>query len=540
MKNRTANYSLIIGITLLLFLASIVFTTSILFFVGVSVSAISFWLSVCAVLGCLAGVTCTFVPSRRIPWLLSILAGIAVVVGISWYISATTYDLSFDGQTYHQEAIILLTNGWNPVHDQPLQAPTAQEIEKMSGKEILTAFHLWINHYAKGPWLLDAVMYKLTSQIELGKMVNLLLLFSSFFLVMAAMLGAYPQKKGRALLVSLLISCNPVVFTQVTSFYIDGQLGSLALIICALGYLLYKRFHAWILLALCAALLLLAEVKFTALVYAVLLGGGILVLFFLYDQQKHWKKLLLPFAACFFLAVAVVGYNPYVANTLTNGHPFYPLAGKHAVDIMTYNSPHDFKGKNPMEKLAISLFAKSENIAMKNETTLKWPFTFTSDEIKVFNAPDVRVAGFGPLFGGAVLLTWLVLLAVLFLGRQRSKPILAICGVLLLSVLVNPESWWARYVPQLWLVPILLAIAGLEVGKRFSRYASLLLLGTLLANMLIVDISHVSGQRYVNAYVKQQLQEIKQSKKTMVVDFHHFNSNRIRLQEAGIPFIEKK
>ncbi|MGG1659095.1 hypothetical protein [Brevibacillus sp. NRS-1366] len=540
MKSRTGTYSFLIGMTLLLFMAGIVLSTSILFLLGISVSAISFWVAVAAALASLAGGIAAFVSTRRKAWFCSLLAGLAVVVGSSWYISAHTYDLSFDGQTYHQEAIFLLTDGWNPVHDQPLASLNPKPVEKMDNKEILTAFHLWINHYAKGPWMLDSVMYKLTNQIEIGKIFNLLLIAASFFFSAAAMLTAIPEKNGRAVLVSLLAALNPVVVSQATSYYIDGQLGSLMLIICALGYLLFKRYHWLILLTLCASLMLLAQIKFTALVYAVLLGCSLLVLFFFFDRQKNWKNLFGWLAASLLISVVIVGYNPYITNTLSKGHPFYPLQGRGAVDIMTSNSPHDFKEIHSLHKLGISLLAKSENIASPNETTLKWPFTVTLGELKAFYAPDVRVAGFGPFFGGAILLTCLLLILVLTSDRAKAKPLLLICGLLLLTVIINPESWWARYVPQLWFIPILIAIAGWEAKKKATRYISRILVGILLANMLLVGTAHTVGQFMINSYAKNQLQEIKDNGKTMLVDFHHFNAVRVRLQEAGIPFVEQK
>ncbi|MGG1252641.1 hypothetical protein ABE205_07170 [Brevibacillus agri] len=541
MNNRTATYSFLIGAALLFFMAAIVLCTSIFFLLGIPVTAVSFWLAVFAALACMLAMMAVFVPLRRPTWLLALLAGLGLVVGSSWYISANTFDLSFDGQTYHQEAIILLKNGWNPVHDAPVLKPLAKPIEEMDSKEILSAFHLWINHYAKGPWMLDAVMYKVTDQIEVGKIFNLLLMAASFFFSLAAIRVAFPAKKGLGIVLALLLAGNPVSVTQATSYYIDGQLGSLVLIICALGYLLLKRYHTWIMLALCSALTLLAQIKFTALVYAVLLGCALLVLFFFYDRQKRWKSLLAWLAASLVITVLVVGYNPYVTNTLAKGHPFYPLAGKGAVDIMTSNSPHDFKGINPVSKLAISLFAKSENIATPKETTLKWPFTVSTPELKVFLSPDVRVAGFGPWFGGAVLIALLLALGLL-VGPERRKavPFFIASGILLATVLVNPESWWARYVPQLWLIPVLVALAGWEARSALLRYGSTLLVGVMFVNMLLVGSAHLLAQKSVNEMARQQLQDIKAANKTMVVDFRHFNANRVRLQEAGIPFVEQK
>ncbi|AIG27752.1 hypothetical protein EGH10_19355 [Brevibacillus laterosporus] len=541
MKSRTPNVSLVIGIVLLLFLIGIVLSASILFLLGVSISTASFWVAVCASIVCLLAMTYTFFTTRRTTMFLSLLMGLGLVFGVSWYVSTATYDLSWDGQTYHQEAIILLKNGWNPVHDQPLLTITdTQKFDNPSEESLRTPFYLWINHYTKGPWILDAVMYKLTDNIEGSKMFNFILLFASFFLCLAAILNAYPEKKRRAVFFSLLLACNPVVIAQLVTFYIDGQLASLVLIICSLGYLLFKRFNAWIVVGLCSAIILLTAIKFTALVYAVLLCGGLLVLFFLYDKHRHWKKLLLSLVACGLVAVTIVGYNPYVTNFLAKGHPFYPLAGEHAVDIMTANSPADFKGKNPFEKFFVSLFAKSENITRPNESTMKWPFTIAFEEFQAFVGADARVAGFGPLFGGAVLVTCVVSLALFLRNRQLAKPVFLLSGIILLTVFINPESWWARYVPQLWFVPILIAMVGFESEKQFVKYGSWLLICTLSINLLLVGATQAIAQSFLNVQVNIQLHEMKKSKLPVLVDFQHFHSNRIRLEKAEIEFIEAK
>lgn len=542
MSNRTATYSFLLGTALLLFMATIVLSTSILFLFGVSVTAASFWIALVAALASLGGMLAVFVSSRRRDWFFALLTGLAIVAGACYYISANTLDLSFDGQTYHQEAIVKLTNGWNPVHDEPLLKPSGtEEAGKISNQEGVSAFHLWVNHYAKGPWMLDAVMYKLTGQIEVSKIFNLLLIASSFFLVLAAIRTAFPDKKGMSIAFALLAAFNPAVIMQSTSFYIDGQLGSLVLIICALGYLLYKRYHVWTLLTLCAALMLLAQIKFTALGYAGLLGLAILVLFFFYDRRQHIKSMLVWLSISLIITVGVVGYNPYVTNTLSKGHPFYPLAGEGAVDIMTSNSPHGFMDNSSIENLAISLFSKSANIATPNSPTWKVPFTVTLKELAVFYSPDVRIAGFGPFFGGAVIITCLILVALLVgTHRKKAAPFLWISLALFVTVLINPESWWARYVPQLWLIPLVIALSVWDVQKGFLRHAGKVLIVVLLANMVMVNASHIIGQLGANAYAKKQLQEIKASNKKLVVDFHHFNAVKVRLQEAGIPYVEQK
>lgn len=540
MKNRIAAYCTIMGITLILFPCMIVLSTSILFLLGMPVSSLSFWISAgISMVGALFLIR-TYFPTGIKVVVLAFLAGMVMVFGVSLWVSAKTYDLSWDGQTYQQAAIILLKDGWNPVLDQPIQPMQVGVGAQLTGKEMLNAFHLWINHYAKGPWLLDAVFYKLTGKIEWSKMFNFLLLFASFFLCLAANLLATPKKVWRALLFSALLACNPVVFTQLTSFYIDGQLASLVVIFCALGYILIKQFDRWIMLALCGAIVLMVNVKFTALVYAVLLSGGLLLLYFLYEKNGLWKKMIIPLGAAFLIGVGVVGYNPYITNTVTKGHPFYPLAGKDAVDIMFYNSPKDFPEMNRWEKLFITTFAKSENIGVEHSSQLKLPFTGSAEEVKIFISPDVRVGGFGPLFGAASLLGCFVLIGIVLYQKSRSVPLLVVIGLLFATVVVNPECWWARYVPQLWMIPLLLALAGMESKKRFLQFGSWLLVAVLAVNLFLVGAGHIAGQRYANRLLEQQLAEIKESRKTILVDFHYFVANRIRLQEAGIHFTETK
>jgi hypothetical protein len=78
--------------------------------------------------------------------------------------SGTLYDLSVDGQYYHQAAIIAMHNGWDPLTQ---ELPPAGE-------------NLWIEHYPQGAWSHAAVLYRVMGRIEPAKALNLLLLLASF------------------------------------------------------------------------------------------------------------------------------------------------------------------------------------------------------------------------------------------------------------------------------------------------------------------------------------------------------------------------
>ena len=79
------------------------------------------------------------------------------------------YDISFDGQWYHQDAIILMSEGWNPFHDAPLL------IEQTSG-----ACAPYLNHYPKGSWIISAYLYHFLNNIQMAKAYNLLFIISAF------------------------------------------------------------------------------------------------------------------------------------------------------------------------------------------------------------------------------------------------------------------------------------------------------------------------------------------------------------------------
>ena len=73
------------------------------------------------------------------------------------------YDSSFDGQIYHQDAVVQLHAGWNPFYDPA--APSSP----------------WVRHYPKAPWMIAAFLYEFIPRIEVGKAANAIAFFASLF-----------------------------------------------------------------------------------------------------------------------------------------------------------------------------------------------------------------------------------------------------------------------------------------------------------------------------------------------------------------------
>jgi hypothetical protein len=180
---------------------------------------------------------------------------------------------------------------------------------------------------------------------------------------------------------------------------------------------------------------------------------------------------------------------------------------------------------------------------------VKLPFTFSREEVRAFQGADVRVGGFGPLFGGAMLLAAAVLALVPCVGTPPLRPWLVLPLALLASVLAHPHGWWARYAPQLWLVPAsAVVLADLAARSRrperlatVVRGAGTLLLLTLAADLVLVAAGHLSGQAQLARLHRAQVAHLRQ-----VVDrsgpvqaaFGRFEATGRRLAELGIPFEE--
>jgi hypothetical protein len=255
----------------------------------------------------------------------------------------------------------------------------------------------------------------------------------------------------------------------------------------------------------------------------------------------------------FIVAVVVIGYNPYITNTKIYGHPLYPVYGANSVDIISDQSPAEFAGLNRFAKAFRSYFGETDNILASSgdRIRLKIPLTFSREEVKRLDDFDLRVAGFGPLFSGFVLLA--VALYGLFafmalatggvsLGakfRLRDYPLEIMAALFLITACSIPEFWWARFSPQLWLIPILLLMA---ISNRIGMVTSLTRIPIAIALLnvaMFVGVVARSNVLRTNA-VREDLARVRASHTPIQVYFDHRNADRIKFESYGIPYTETR
>ena len=472
---RSDNFSCIlknIAFVLVFTVAIDIFLSSLLFICNCSITVFNFFISII-----ISVILCFIINSDCIKdKIISCLIAI-VILFFSIFISEKVYDFSYDGNAYHKNAVAMLKNGWNPIYQD-----SADIRVKLVPKKYKDVSSIWVDHYAKGNWIFGASVYKVTGNIESAKSINILLICALFCFSFYYIFNK-SHKMIFSFILSFMLTIMPINFIQMFSLYNDGTIYS-TLTLFVISLLIFcdekekHKISTWCWLF--GTLFILINIKFTGLAYVGIYSLGF-ALYYIYLHRDNIKRIF--HSACIFMimiliSVLIGGSTSYVKNFIVHGHPFYPLYGDDPVDIITNLQPRNFAYKNSIEKLFLSLFSETDNIwsGVDRDTKLKIPFNVSENEKKEIGI-DTRVAGFGPLFSGILLVSILVIVIGVFKCAKNKQidccmnfiVLLVITGM---SILLMPDSWWARYAPQLYYFPVV-ALAFLMFiifKKSFIKY----------------------------------------------------------------------
>jgi hypothetical protein len=400
--DKRSSYFLSIGILLLAFYAFSFLVPVLFLWCGQAINETCFVVSILLTIGSSFFIVKAFQKPKPL-LLLGLNLVLAFIITISALIALRFLDTTYDGQTYHLEAIMNLVNGWNPIHPESSLVDTS----------------LWTSiHYPKASWYAASNMIVYFNSIEIGKTYNLLLLFSSFFISLATLKEVFNFKYPLATFLAVLISLNPISGNQFLSFYLDGQIASLIIILFGFFLLFLKSYPKNILLASMSLVFIsLINLKFPSLVFAVIFCAGF-VLFYLWKNDfKNIIKLPLLFGIVFLIGSFFIGYSPYFVNTFEYAHPFYPLNEVHLLE--GGNQADNFNGTNRFYKLFHSLFSYQGCVVGEESTILKNPII--QGVMQTYKFPDTRIGGFGPYFGLIVLFSIFLVLLLIRVNKNKNK-----------------------------------------------------------------------------------------------------------------------
>lgn len=231
-----------------------------------------------------------------------------------------------------------------------------------------------------------------------------------------------------------------------------------------------------------------------------------------------WRRDWLLFKRVFSVAVValifgsvLLGYHPYVTNFISAGHPLYPLLGEGAIDIMTDITPEVYIGNGRVYNFLYSLFTP----------TIPYYAEF--------------VGGFGALMP--------VMLAVaVFVGvRMRRVIPMAVYYIavwIIMSCFFYEQSWWARYICQLWLLVPLAAFATCYAPIQLSRWARAVLVACVLITVAGVGFRAFKGSATLTLR-RQMLYRFAQSDGACVANLtlecrRHFEERGINVREIAV------
>ena len=424
-----------------------------------------------------------------------------LIIVFSSVLSLFVYDFSWDGQTYHQGAVIALDNGWNPFYEYI---------------EIYDGTWLWVNHYAKFTWIIGSVFSSVFGNIEAGKAFYIIF-FAAFFLLSLKFVSQYQKKSIYILIISVLLAASPVVLVQMFTYYNDGVVALLVFILLLYLIEFDNKSNKYLsLFAVLAISVFLINIKFSGFVC------GIIILAYLIKKlvQKEFSDALkLTVIGIFILIIGVgfVGFNPYIINYTQFGHPFFPLYGENPVDIIDFIIPEYLKSQNSFVRFFNNFgnFAELRNFIPFN------PLKIAKIDTMLFTDP--RISGFGLYFFEIMLLSLFIMLFSIKNNRKEYKPILFAVSVLFLISMIFPERWWARYISYFWFIPILLLVpANLD---KFKKIPIIILVIIFCVNNSIffwADFAQGIEYRKVVKKMEKDIDKIESNSATIVLTMEVF------------------
>lgn len=446
-KNIFQNCIFSIAFSLLVFMFAIYLLTSLGFIVGLKVNIfypiISLLISYGSIFWCLKAKNSTLSY-----WLICVLIETLLIILSACY-SAYHMDWSYDGIRYHQTIAIYLANGWNPIYQ--LAGDFADKFYSFNINTLI-----WVQTYPKFSEIIASNIFKLTGNIEAGKIYNIIPFFILFFYSFYVF-----NKKAFCkiniifkLLFAFIISFNPFLVHDLNSFLNDGLL-NLLLTVSLLAILDFEisknnKFPLFLIIMSSACAI---GVKLGGFYYSVFY----FLIYFVYLLVVK-NKIKIKYLSIAFLIILLVSIlcniNPYITNvTLLKKHPLHPLAGNEKIDFITKQIPNSLKDKNHFQKFYVGIFSRNHLLAETTDSSVINPF----DLNKIFKEYRYRT-GFGIFFPEILIIAIVLSMSILFYKEKNLKIQILMYSLILIPILINPHLWMARYISQFYLFPIFLLL----------------------------------------------------------------------------------
>ena len=467
-----------------------------------------------------------------------------LLLSLSIFVTWNLYDYSYDGVNYHLHSVISLMNGWNPV----------KEVLKTGYYADLNA-----NYFAgKGVWYYSASIAKLFNNINVTKSYIIISTFISYLFVYYVILETKISTKLSKMcniMISFLIAFNPVITYQFMTNYTDVYMSNLVLVlIFSLIYITKSNKNKIVNVFAILSIIIMGNIKLTGIFFAFVFCALYFVLWFIDAiKSKNYKSLIqksLPLIVGG-LSIFIVGFNPYFTNIKNGKNMFYPVLGDDKIDLVGDNCPQKLQGKTNLKQIYYSIISTVDNNVDESVYVSKNPLTITREELSN-DSFDIRLAGWGPLF---YLLTIIsvglaIIILVMYVNKEHHKKdknlfllVYTFC-IIVVVALIFPDSWWARYYPILWILPLLLLIMLSYVceNKKIVSYICVFIMSIMFFNNLVLYYSTINNYNYQNKIIHSELNSCKNKKCFVYTDQYLFGytvSEMFKRNNSDIKFVKE-
>jgi len=312
---------------------------------------------------------------------------------------------------------------------------------------------------------------------------------------------------------------------------------------------------------ICAILVI--NMKLTGIVYVSLLLG--VAAGYLWTVNRIWRAARVWLVAVGAMIVGLaLGFNPYGSNVLSKGDIFYPASN--VADYAQTNLAGNLSQLWSPARMVLSLAAMPDR-GRDATLTLKIPFSINPGELEAFSGPGPLVGGFGPWFSAGALLAMSVILTLgirSMFGVKRIKQLsksstlqkelrdkirlqvtdwlwLVTAGVAMLTILIsgaiNPLASVARYVPQIWWVPLIAIWLGLARGSRVDKAVSWVAVGVLMVNNFWVARANTQYSWRTSRAIDRQVKSLAARRSVvMLVPGEFYSSTQGRLAANKVAY----
>ena len=475
----------------------------------------------------------------RSKWL-NLLASIFLLFVCSM-LSSIIIDLGADSQTAHINSYMSILNGWD-----------ISSLERVKYQIYGINFETdnYQNYLAgRVPYILFAISYSLTGFLDSGKGINLAFHISSAIIFF----NLLPLKKSKTrLLITSLIFMNPASVAQLNTHYIDHFIfiGFLLCTLTAIKITFYANNlrsdheQKYICAILFASSVLLSGSKLPGVVFNIALVFGICSFFLL--QRKHEYRRILLVIGFSGLGSIIGGMFPYLTGLdFSNSQGVVSIIDNIRSTSLAWESQSAWlNDTNTLQRLVHSIFSEYNGNPSK-VPSYKLPGWIKINELSEIAKvhPDARIGGFGPLFSFSLCLSIIIMAYGLYINRMQYTKCVCLFILIFLTCTLHPYSFWARWAPQIWILPVIVLLWHQNSDDRIIKKLEVFLAFSIVTNIVLFSSIHFLNSVYLQKKEQEELQILIEFSKNRennseanLIWFQNFHAWKFRLEEYNIKY----